>query len=60
MWEQWVNGILGVWLVISPFLGLSPNAMTTNLVIVGILVAIFGFVGAGQTQHVRNSQHQHA
>ena len=46
MWQQWVNGILGLWVLISSFVGMSASGMTTNLVIVGIVVAILGFWGA--------------
>ena len=46
MWQHWVNGILGLWILISPFVGLEGSSMTTNLVIVGIVVAILGFWSA--------------
>jgi hypothetical protein len=37
-WEEWINVVLGAWLVASPWvLGASLVAMT-NLVIVGVLV----------------------
>ena len=37
-WEEWINVVLGAWLVASPWvLGASSVAMT-NLVIVGVLV----------------------
>lgn len=38
VWEEWINVILGAWLVISPWvLGISLMA-TVNFVIVGLLV----------------------
>ncbi|MCI0619584.1 SPW repeat protein [Candidatus Wolfebacteria bacterium] len=46
MWQNWVNGILGLWILISPFVGLEGSNMTTNLVIVGIVVAVLGFWSA--------------
>lgn len=42
MWEEWVNVVLGVWLILSPWiLGFSgmTNAMW-NAVIVGLLVGV--------------------
>lgn len=41
VWEEWVNLVLGVWLVISPFvLGYSELVGATwNHVIVGLLIA---------------------
>ena len=46
MWQQWINAILGVWIIITPFIGLSEQALTTNLVIVGIVILILGWWGA--------------
>ena len=46
MTTQWLNGILGLWVLISPFVGFTPSGMTANLVIVGVVVAILGFAGA--------------
>jgi hypothetical protein len=42
-WEEWVNGALGLWLLVSPWLmGFSASAVLTwNAVIAGILVAVF-------------------
>jgi hypothetical protein len=42
-WEEWVNGALGLWLLVSPWLmGFSASAaLTWNAVIAGILVAVF-------------------
>jgi len=39
-WEEWINVVLGAWLVISPWvLNVSPAAtVTANFVIVGLLV----------------------
>jgi len=43
-WQDWINGLLGIWLVISGFV---PSLMTKwNLIIVGVLVAILGFWSA--------------
>ena len=59
MWKNWINGILGLWLIISPFVGMTLAGMTTNLVIVGIVVAVLSFVGLYQTDYQRQT-HQHA
>ena len=39
-WEEWVNALAGLWLVVSPWaLGFSADQVTTwNAVIVGVLV----------------------
>jgi hypothetical protein len=42
-WEEWTNAILGVWLLVSPWLlGFSTStALVWNAVIIGTLVAVF-------------------
>jgi hypothetical protein len=41
-WEEWINVVLGAWLVISPWaLHIGSTAATANFVIVGVLVAAF-------------------
>ncbi len=46
MWQQWINGILGLWVILLAFLGLTGSALTWTLAITGIVVAILGFWGA--------------
>jgi len=51
MWQQWLNGILGLWLVVLPFLNLGTgNALTWTLIVSGALVAALGFWGALERQ----------
>ena len=37
-WEEWINVVLGAWLVVSPWVLGATAIATTNLVIVGLLV----------------------
>jgi hypothetical protein len=40
-WEEWINVILGAWLVVSPWvLGGATSIATANFVIVGLLVLV--------------------
>ncbi len=41
MWEEWINLVLGMWLIVAPYvLGFSSDMLATaNHVIVGVLVA---------------------
>ena len=62
MTTQWLNGILGLWVLISPFVGFSASGMTANLVIVGVVVAILGFAGALYESNYRKEhgmEHRH-
>ncbi len=40
MWKGWVNGLLGLWLIIAAFLKFSATAVMWNNLIVGIIVTI--------------------
>ena len=53
MWQQWVNAVLGLIVVATPFLGLTAAAFTWTLVIVGAAVAIMGLWGAQETHAER-------
>ncbi len=43
MWQDWVNGILGLWVILIPFVGADS---VTVLVITGIVIAVLGFWAA--------------
>jgi uncharacterized membrane protein len=55
-WEEWINALLGVWLIASPFiLGLTANmTVVWNLIIVGVLVAILAIWAAATTEESGN------
>jgi hypothetical protein len=54
-WEEWIEAVLGLWLIISPyFLGFTSQMnATVNQVIVGIIVAALAIwtVAASETPH---------
>lgn len=53
MWQQWVNAILGVWLIAVPFLGFASASLTWALVVTGIVVAVLALWGAGEESSER-------
>jgi hypothetical protein len=55
---QWINAILGVWLIAVPFLGLSTMGLTWALVLTGIAVAVFAVWGAGEEASERQEIEQ--
>ena len=44
MWQGWVNGLLGVWLFIAAFLNLGAKGNFWDDLIVGIIVAVVGYL----------------
>ncbi len=56
MWQGWFNLILGLWLIVSPWLlGFSTVAAAMwNSVIVGIVVAALSYWGQTEAQKVQS------
>ncbi|MFA7243674.1 MAG: hypothetical protein WC080_00015 [Patescibacteria group bacterium] len=52
MWQAWVIGILGIWVIIEPYLNMSSAANKWVLVITGLIIAILGFWGAGSNKEM--------
>ncbi len=48
MWQNWVNLILGLWIILSAYLNMSPSSLATNLTISGLLVAALALWAALQ------------
>jgi hypothetical protein len=47
MWQDWLNGILGIWVIVIAFLGLTGSSLEWTLVVTGVVVAVLGFWAAG-------------
>jgi len=49
-WEEWINLVLGLWLVASPWaLNFDTYTIATvNMVIVGGIIALFAAIGLGR------------
>lgn len=60
MWQQWVNFILAVWLVLSSFFNLTLAGLTTNVAIVGIVMAVLALWGALRHNSMHMHEHRHA
>ena len=46
MWQNWVNGILGLWVILMAFLGFSASMSRILLIIFGLVIAVLGFWAA--------------
>jgi len=56
-WEEWINVILGAWLVICPWLlGISLSVAISNLVVVGLLVMALAFYEIWDTPRQSSNQ----
>lgn len=62
MWQQWTNGILGLIVIASPFIGLGTDTALWTTVVLGLAVAVVGFWGAIEHQQMMESsgRYRHA
>jgi hypothetical protein len=59
MWQQWINTILGLWIIALPFIGIqSSSAFTWTLAVTGIIVAILAAWGAMEHQETYSERYQ--
>lgn len=45
-WQNWVNGVLGLWIILMPFLGFGPGLQRMLMIISGIVIAVLAFWSA--------------
>lgn len=55
MWQQWINAILGLWVIAVPFIGITGSALVWTLAITGIVIAVLGIWGAQQEQEIEHA-----
>lgn len=60
MWQQWTNGVLGLGIMIVPFLGFDASQSAWTLVIGGLAIAVLGFWGAMEHQTMFGHTVRHA
>jgi len=46
MWKNWILGVLGLWVILMPFLGMPLTLMRTIFIVTGIAIAVLGFWSA--------------
>lgn len=45
MWKNWANGVLGLFVILVPFINFSLAVERTVLIFLGIAIAVLGFWG---------------
>jgi predicted ferric reductase len=53
MWQHWINALLGLAVIVVPFIGLSASAFSWTLAILGIAIAVIGLWGALESSDMR-------
>lgn len=49
MYQSWINGILGLWMIVAGFISGAQHSV--NYIIVGVIVAALGFWAAKRWQN---------
>jgi VIT1/CCC1 family predicted Fe2+/Mn2+ transporter len=61
MWQQWVNVVVGLAVIVVAFLGLAGATLMWTLIVAGAVVAILGLWGAMSEQDtISSSSTRHA
>jgi hypothetical protein len=55
MWQDWVNGFIGVWLILLATFAVAGN---TLVFIAGLAIAILGFWGAARNRTTDELPHR--
>lgn len=55
-WSEWVNGILGLWVMWASYLYVPSGAGRTVVLITGLVVAVLGFWGGASEPHYNNNR----
>jgi len=51
-WASWLNALIGIWLIISPWVyGFAGSGWMWNSIVVGIIMLVLGFWAASSTNH---------
>jgi len=58
MWQQWLNAIIGLWVIAVPFIGIVGDTLTWTLAVTGVAIAILGIWGAQQEQTMEEELHE--
>ena len=59
MWQQWINGLLGIWTIIAAWAYMTPGTGRTLLIVTGIVVAILAFWGGSVATTYPSSNRPH-
>jgi hypothetical protein len=51
VWASWINALLGIWLIISPWVyRYAGTGQETNTIVLGIIVLVLGLWGASASR----------
>jgi hypothetical protein len=57
-WSEWVNGILGLWMLLASYLYVPSGTGRVVMFITGLAVAVLGFWGGASEPHYSSGGRQ--
>lgn len=57
MWQQWVNAILGLWVMLASYLYMGSGTSRVVMLLTGLVVAVLGFWGAASEGSESGGRH---
>ncbi len=54
-WTEWLNGLLGLWVIVASYMYIPSGGARTLMVVTGLVVAVLGFWGGATEPHVEYS-----
>ena len=58
MWQNYLNGILGLWVILASYLYVPSGGGRVVTLITGLVIAIVGFWGGASDSDMEQNQHQ--
>jgi hypothetical protein len=57
-WSEWLNGILGLWVMLASYMYIPSGGGRVLMLITGLIVAVLGFWGGATEPHYGNNNRQ--
>jgi hypothetical protein len=54
-WSEWINGILGLWVIWASYMYVASGTGRVLMIITGLIVAVLGFWGGATEPHQSSS-----
>jgi hypothetical protein len=57
-WSEWVNGILGLWVMLASYMYIPSGGSRVLMLVTGLVIAVLGFWGGATEPHQEEGSRQ--
>ncbi|HYV33293.1 MAG TPA: SPW repeat protein [Candidatus Limnocylindria bacterium] len=57
-WSEWLNGILGLWVILASYLYVPSGGARVVMFVTGLVIAVLGFWGGATEPHYEGASRQ--